>query len=347
LAAERIFDAPTGLVVDGRMPSLVRRGCELTIDEIAKLTFSKLLPAESATRCISNFAALDTALAFDIAFLDDEKYLAELAATRAGACFMASRFAASAPLGLAVLLNEEPYRAFVTVARTLFPGDPQPSSLFETKGRATGVHMHGSARVEAGVSIDPLAVIGPRAEVGAGTLLAAGAALGPDVCVGRQCTIGAGASIEHALIGDRVVIQPGARIGLEGFGYLPDSQGHRKIPQTRRVIIQDNVEVGANATVDRGSIRDTIIGEGTKIDNLVKIAQNVSIGRHCLIAAQVGIGENATVGDFVIIGGRVGIGGNVAIGDGAVLGWQSTVRSDVPSGGRVGYPSEQLRGGEG
>lgn len=325
------------------MPGLVRSGRELTIGELAELTRSKLLPAALAARRISNFAALDTALASDIAFLDDERSLAELIATRAGACLMAPRFARSAPPGLAVLLNEEPYRAFVTAARALFPGD-LPSSLFETRGRATGAHVHASARVEAGVSIDPLAMIGPRAEVGAGTLLAAGAALGPDVCVGRQCMIGAGATIENALIGDRVVVRPGARIGLEGFGYLPDLQSHRRIPQTRRVILQDDVEIGANATVDRGSTRDTVIGEGTKIDNLVQIAQNVSIGRHCLIAAQAGIGEGVKVGDFVMIGGRVGIGENVAIGDGAVLAWQSTVRSDVPGGGRFGH-AEQGGGG--
>ncbi len=337
------------------MPGPVRSGHELTIGEIAELTGSKLLPAELAVRRIANFAALDTAVHSEIAFLDDEKYLGELAATRAGACLMTPRFAASAPPGLAVLLNEEPYRAFVTVAKTLFPGDLRPSSLFETRERATGarsgvqtgVYVHGSARVEAGVFIDPLAVIGPRAEVGAGTLLAAGAALGADVCIGRQCTIGAGATIQHALIGDRVVIQPGARIGLESFGYLPDSQGYRKIPQIRRIIIQDDVEIGANAAVGRGSTRDTVIGEGTKIDNLVQIAQNVSIGRHCLIAAQAGIGDSVMVGDFVMIGGQVGISENVTIGDGAVLAPQSRVQSDVPRGGRFGRPPDQLRGGGG
>jgi UDP-3-O-[3-hydroxymyristoyl] glucosamine N-acyltransferase len=327
------------------MSGLMRSGYELTVGEIAGLTGSRIVPGAPVMRRIGNFAALDIAGISDIAFLDDERHLAELADTRAGACLMAPRFAASAPPGLAVLLNEEPYRAFVTAAKALFPGDLRPSSLFETRGRATGVHVHASARVEAGVAIDPLAVIGPRAEVGAGTLLAAGVALGPDVCVGRQCAIGAGATIQHALIGDRVVIQPGARIGFEGFGYLPDSGGHRRIPQTRRVIIQDDVEIGANAAVGRGSIRDTVIGEGTKIDNLVQIAQNVSIGRHCLIAAQAGIGESVTVGDFVMIGRQVGISENVAIGDGATLAWQSRVRSDVPSGGRFGDAPEESHGG--
>jgi len=327
------------------MPESLRGRCELTIAEIAKLTRSKLTANEHAGRRISNIARLDTAAASDIAFLDDEKYLGELAATHAGVCLMAPRFAASAPPGLVVLLAEEPYRAFVTVARSLFPGALRPSSLFGVIGRAAGAQVHASARVEAGVTIDPLAMIGPRAEVGAGTIIAAGAALGPGVCVGRQCAVGAGATILHTSIGDRVVIHPGARIGQDGFGYLPDPQGHRKIPQIRRVIVQDDVEIGANATIDRGSARDTIIGEGSKIDNLVQIAHDVRIGRHCLIAAQTGIAGGVTVGDFVIMGGHAGIADNVVIGDGAVLGAQSLATSDIPSGARFGTSSAKVRGG--
>lgn len=321
------------------MPGSGRGHCGLTIGEIADLTGSRLLSGGLATRRIGNIAALDIAGPADLAFLDDEKHQADLAASRAGACLMAARFAASAPRGVAVLLNEEPYRAFVAVARAFFRADLRASSAFEAKGRSTAACVHASARIEPGVAIDPLAVIGPRAQVGSGTLVAAGAVLGPDVCIGRSCTIGAGVTIEHALIGDHVVIQPGARIGQEGFGYLAEAQGHAKIPQTRRVIIQDEVEIGANATVDRGSIRDTVIGEGTKIDNLVQIAQNVSIGRRCLIAARVDIGENAAVGDLAMIGGQVSIAANVAIGDGAVLAWHALVRADVPSGAHFGHVS--------
>ena len=156
--------------------------------------------------------------------------------------------------------------------------------------------MHASARIEAGVTIDPLAVIGPRAEIGAGTLIAAGAVVGPDVCVGRHCAIGAGATILRALIGDRVVIRPGARIGQEGLGHVPGTRGNWNIPQVRRVIIQDDSEIGTNAAIDCGSTRDTIIGEGSKIDNLVQIAHNVIIGRHCLIGAQACLGGNVSVG---------------------------------------------------
>jgi UDP-3-O-[3-hydroxymyristoyl] glucosamine N-acyltransferase len=250
---------------------------------------------------------------------------------------------ASAPPGLAVLETPHPYPTFVAVARKLFPAALRPSSLFGTTGCAAAAQVHPTARLEAGVTVDPMAVIGPRAEIGAGTLIAAGAIIGPDVRIGRGCAIGAGVTILHALIGDRVIIHAGTRIGQDGFGYLPGPQGHQKIPQTRRVIIQDDVEIGANTAIDRGATRDTTIGEGTKIDNLVQIAHNVSIGRHCLIAAQVGIAGSSTVADFVMFGGQVGVADHIAIGPGAMIGAQAGVMSDVPAGGRWGgHPAEPL-----
>src|SRR5204863_3319156 len=145
-----------------------------------------------------------------------------------------------------------------------------------------GATVHPTARVENGVSIDPGAVVGAGAEIGAGTVIAANAVIGPGVRIGRNCAIGAGASIVYALIGDRVIIHPGCRIGQDGFGFLMGPKGHAKVPQVGRVIIQDDVEIGANTTIDRGAIRDTVIGEGTKIDNLVQIGHNVVIGRHCV-----------------------------------------------------------------
>jgi UDP-3-O-[3-hydroxymyristoyl] glucosamine N-acyltransferase len=164
------------------------------------------------------------------------------------------------------------------------------------------------------------------------------------VSIGRDCAIGAGVTIQHALIGDRVIIHPGARIGQDGFGYLPTPQGHQKIPQTRRVIIQDNVEIGANSTIDRGSSRDTIIGEGTKIDNLVQIGHNCTIGRHCIIISQTGISGSVKVGDYVMMGGQVGIADHYTIGDGAMLAARSGVITDVPAGARYnGWPAQPAR----
>ncbi len=316
----------------------------LTIEEIAALTRAKPRDGQPLGGRIADIAPLDTATPADISFLDSPKYLDQLAATNAGACLVAPRFEAAVPDRLVLLVTPEPYRAFVAVARALFPDALRPSSLFGVSGRSTSANVHPSARLEAGVAIDPLAVIGPGAEIGAGTLIGAGAVIGPGVCVGRECAIGAGTTIQHGLIGDRVIIHPGARIGQDGFGYLPSPKGHQKIPQTRRVIIQDDVEIGANTTIDRGSTRDTVIGEGSKIDNLVQIAHNVSIGRHCLIASQVGISGSVQIGDFVMLGGQVGIADHVSIGTGAALGAQAGLMSDIPPGARWGgYPAQPAR----
>jgi UDP-3-O-[3-hydroxymyristoyl] glucosamine N-acyltransferase len=326
------------------MPDFFPTSHELTIREIVALTRAVPRPGLPLDRRIGNIAPLDTARARDITFLDNAKYLDALTVTRAGACLLAPRFETAAPKRLAVLVTAEPYRAFIAVARALFPSALRPSSLFGASGRAPSAQVHASAHVEAGVTIDPLAVIGPNAEIGAGTLIAAGAVIGPGVAIGRDCAIGAAATVLHAMIGDRVIIHSGVRIGQDGFGYLPSPQGHRKIPQIRRVIIQDDVEIGANATIDRGSTRDTVIGEGTKIDNLVQIAHNVTIGRHCLIAAQTGISGSSQVGDFVMMGGQVGLADHVTIGDGAMLAAQSGFMSDVPPGGRfMGSPAQPMR----
>ena len=330
--------------MDGRKPGTLRVERGLTIEEIVALTRAKPRSGDPLDRRIANIAPLDTATASDVSFLDNSKYAEAIDTTHAGACFVPPKFVALAPQGIAVLVTEQPYRAFVAVARALFPDALVPTSLFGERGRSAEARVHPSARLEAGVIVDPLAVIGPHAEIGGGTVIAAGAVVGPDVCIGRNCAIGASASILRSLIGDRVIIHPGVRIGQDGFGYLPGPQGHQKIPQNRRVIIQDNVEIGANTAIDRGSNRDTFIGEGTKIDNLVQIAHNCLIGRHCLIAAQTGIAGSAKVGDYVVLGGQVGVADHLTIGDGAMLGSQSGVISDVPPKARwIGFPAQPQR----
>jgi UDP-3-O-[3-hydroxymyristoyl] glucosamine N-acyltransferase len=323
------------------MPDFVKPDCELSIAEIVELTRAKLRDGDPADRHIRNIAPLDAAGPDDISFLDNSKYADELATTRAGACLIAPRFAASAPRGLAVLETPQPYPAFVAVTRKLFPAMLRPSSLFGATGRAVGAQVHPTARLEAGVTIDPFAMVGPGAEIGAGTFIGPGAVVGPNVRIGRDCAIGASATIQHALIGDRVIIHPGVRVGQDGFGYLPSPQGHQKIPQTRRAIIQDDVEIGANTTIDRGATRDTVIGEGTKIDNLVQIGHNCSIGRCCFIVSQVGISGSVTIGDFAVLAGQVGVADHITIGAGAILGARAGVMSHVPAGARwAGFPAE-------
>jgi UDP-3-O-[3-hydroxymyristoyl] glucosamine N-acyltransferase len=320
-------------------PVFLRHAHGLTLTELAELAGAELPAKARAEHRIDNVAALDRAGPRDLCFFDNKNFAAAAAATHAGACLTKSALAHLLPERVAVLTVREPYRAFVVVARALFPHALRPSSLYAA-GKAPetypGAHVHPSARLESGVTVDPGAVIGPRAEIGAGTVIAATAVIGPDVRIGRDCAIGAGGSISNALIGDRVIVHPGCRIGQDGFGFVMGGQGHLKIPQVGRVIIQDDVEIGAGSTVDRGAIRDTVIGEGSKIDNLVQVGHNVSIGRHCVLVAQTGISGSSTLEDFVVLGARVGVNNNVTIGEGAQIAAISVVHGDVPAGARWG-----------
>ena len=194
-----------------------------------------------------------------------------------------------------------------------------------------------SAHLEDGVIVDPLAVIGPRVEIGAGTVIGAGAVIGADVKIGRDCNVGARTAIQFALIGNNVLIHPACSIGQDGYGFIFfGPEGHLKVPQTGRVLIQNHVEVGAGTCIDRGSLRDTVIGEGTKIDNQVQIGHNVTIGRHCLLAAQIGLAGSLTIGDNVALGAKVGINNHLKIGDGAQVTAMSGVKDDIPPNGRWG-----------
>jgi len=315
----------------------------MSVAEIAALTGAQVLSAATAERRIANVAPLDRAGPRDLAYIDHTRLADQLAATRAGVCLISERLEGRAPPHVALLRVEEPYQAFVAVASRLFPGAMRPSSMFAGTGVA-GATIHPEARLEAGVIVDPCAVVGPGAEIGAGSVIAANAVIGPSVRIGRDCSIGAGASLSHAIVGDRVIVHPGCRIGQDGFGFIMGPGGHRKVPQIGRVIIQDDVEIGANTTVDRGAFRDTVIGEGTKIDNLVQIAHNVSIGRHCVIVSQSGIAGSATIEDYVVLGARVGVIDHATIGEGAQLAATSSVHADVPAGARWGgTPAKPLK----
>jgi len=328
-------------MTEPQLPISLRR---VSAREIADLTGAAPQPDAALDRCITGIAALDQAGPGDLAFLDNPKYAQELSRTRAGICLVSPRFVTQAPPTTAALVTTEPYQAFVTTARALFPQALRPSSLFGAAGIAPGAFIHPAARVENGTIIDPGAVIGPDAEIGTGTVIAAGAVIGPQVRIGRDGAIGAGATLVHALVGDRVIIHPGCRIGQDGFGYVMGAGGHHKVPQIGRVIIQDDVEIGANTTIDRGASRDTVIGEGTKIDNLVQVGHNVVIGRHCVIVAQTGLSGSTTLGDFVVLGARVGTNNHVTIGEGAQIAAISIVNDDVPPGARWGgTPAKPVR----
>ena len=313
----------------------------ITIGEIVALTGAQPRTGTDLSRRITNVAPLEMAGSGDITYLESGKYLERLKTTRAGACLMTERYEAAAPAGLVVLISSDPHRDFTAVARKMYSDALRPASLYGSNGGvAQGAFVHPSAKLDAGVTVDPGAVVGPRAEIGEGTVIGAGTVIGPLVRIGSECSIGPNSTVTHATIGNRVIIHPGCRIGQDGFGYVPSAKGHVKVPQIGSVVIQDHVEIGAGTTIDRGGLRDTVIGEGTKIDNLVQIGHNVAIGRHCIIVGQTGISGSVTIEDFAMLGGAVGIAPHVTIGKGARLAARSGVMSDVPPGQTFGgYPA--------
>jgi UDP-3-O-[3-hydroxymyristoyl] glucosamine N-acyltransferase len=317
----------------------------LTVRQIADLTGAVPRDGARLDLVVTGIAALDRARPSDLVYMDNTKYRDRLATTRAGVCLTTDRFAEHAPPALTVLFTAQPFRDFVVVSSKLYPDALRPRPLFDTEGMAPGAIVHPAAEIEDGVTIDPGAVIGPRAAIGAGTVIGATAVIGPGVQIGRDCSVGPGASIMHALIGDNVTLHGGCRIGQDGFRYHPSAKGHVKVPQVGRVIIQDNVEIGANTAIDRGSMGDTVIGEGTKIDNLVQIGHNCMIGRHCILVSQCGISGSVTIGDYAVLGGKVGVADHFTIGEGAMIAAKSGVISDIPAGEKwMGYPA--MRGRE-
>ncbi len=313
-------------------PTFFKQPPPLTLADLAALTGAELVDPSCAGRTIAGTAALDRAGPMHLTFCENRKYAAQLAQTHAGACFVADRLVPDVPSHVAALRVAEPYRAFVTAMRKLYPDTLRPLSWCGHDGVAEGAVVHPSARLEDGVVVEPLAVIGADVEIGSGTVIGSGAVIGANVRIGRDCGIGAGASVLCALIGNGVVIHPGCRIGQDGFGYVMGARGHLKVPQAGRVIIQNGVEIGAGCTIDRGALADTVIGEGTKIDNLVQIGHNVTVGENCLLISQVGIAGSTKVGNRVTLAGQVGVAGHLDIGDDVVIGPQAGVPKDIPAG---------------
>lgn len=276
---------------------------QLTLAELIAQTGAETIAGADLSVLIERAAPLEDAEPGELACLADPRDLPLLKATRASACFVPRGYLLHVPAKCSALVTEEPERAFAKALAALYPRVLRPGSVFAATGTSPGASIHPEARLEPGVVIDPGAVIGPRAEIGSGSIIAANSVIGPDVRIGRNCCIGANVTITHALIGDRVILHPGVRIGQDGSAFAAGRTRHLKVPHIGRVILQDEVEIGANSTCDRGVAQDTIIGEGTKIGAQARIGPNVVIGRLCLVGAQAGLDDGSRLGDLVAVGG--------------------------------------------
>ncbi len=273
-----------------------------------------------------------------IALAAHTDYRDALQGTGAGAVIVSAALGADVPAGAIGIAVADPHGLFAELLDRLYPGNTR-STVMALLGPHQDLPL-----TEADVRLGPGVVLGPGVEIGRGTVIGPNTVIGAGVTIGRNCIIGSNCSIECAYLGNGVVLHAGARIGSEGFGWLDLGRSNRKIPQLGRVILQDRVEIGANSTVDRGALGDTVIGEGTKIDNLVQIAHNCRIGRNCLIAGMAGLAGSTIVEDSVMFAGGAGASGHLTIGRGSVLAARAVVTKDLPAGSHVaGFPAEDVQ----
>ena len=300
-------------------PRFFAKPAPKSLAAIIAVSGASLANPADAEFIIDDVAPLDSAGASHLSFLDNKKFKDKFRETKAAACFVHPDMAELAPPHTKLLVSKSPYKSYALAAQALYPNKPDA-------GISPLAHVHPSAE------IDPTSTIEPFVMIGAG------------VKIGAHCIIRSHATISHAIIGDHVHIYPGARIGQDGFGFAIDPSGYVKVPQLGRVIIEGYTEIGANATIDRGAMSDTVIGMGTWIDNLVQIGHNVQIGKGCVIVSQVGIAGSTTVGNYTLLGGQVGIAGHLKIGSMVKVAAKSGVTRDIPDGEEwMGYPAQSMK----
>jgi len=310
------------------------RAGPFSLADMADAADAEIAGAPPSMAQFTDVMALAEARADTISFIDNRRYVDAFRSSDAGAIIVAPDLVALAPAAAALLVTKDPYRAYAKVARMFYPAAPIAGRSGGQPGAAPSAQIGEAVTLMAGAVISEDCVIGDDCSIGEYSVL------GKGVHLGKGCRIGPNCTLICCTLGANVVLHAGVRIGQDGFGFAPGAPAHEKVPQLGAVIIEDDVELGANTCIDRGTGPDTIIGPGTKIDNLCHIAHNVKLGRGCLVAAQVGISGSARLGDFVMIGGQAGIAGHLVIGDGVKIAGKSGVTKDIPAGMTVaGFPA--------
>ncbi len=301
-------------------PNFFKKNGSFKMGFLAGISDGKVPNPKDNDIIIHDVAPLDRAGEGDITFLQNPKYLESLKTTKATACIISPKHLEKAPNNLAFIVSENPYYTYAKIAEKFYHKD----NLF--------------------FSISEFAYVDATADIGSLTVVQPNSFIGPNCIIGKNCVIHSNVTITNAIIGDNVIIHSGARIGQDGFGYAFHNGRHHKVQQLGRVIIENNVEIGANTTIDRGAGPDTIIGEGAKIDNLVQIGHNCKIGKHCVIVSQVGISGSTEIGDYTVIAGQAGIAGHLKIGSKVQVAAKAGVMRDIEDGGVVGgYPAVPIK----
>lgn len=309
----------------------------MTVKQLADI--GSCIVRGDAALLIKGVAPIESALEGDVTFLSNPKYSESLNISKAGACILAEKYISKAPEGMTLLVSDNPYASYAKIAANFYPDDAV------VPGVSPSAVVDESAKIGKNCEISANVVIGKNAEIGDGVYIAPSVYIGRGVKIGDNSFIGHASTITHAIIGKNAILHPGVKIGQDGFGFATENGLHIKVPQLGRVIIGDNVEIGAGSCIDRGAGPDTIIGNGTKIDNLVQIGHNVQIGRGCIIVSQVGIAGSTKLGDYVVLGGQVGVAGHLNIGSMVNVAAQSGVAQDVEPkqiiGGSPAVPIKQ------
>jgi len=300
------------------------------IDQLAEIARAHVAGANVGQRQFIDVYPLSDANRSHVSFLDNKLYKDAFTVSNAGVCIIHPDMEARAPKHMALLLTEDPYRAYARVASAFYPRTGDRNSV------SVNALIDEQAALGQNCHVAPGAVIEREAKIGVGCNIGANAVIGEGCTLGDYSVVGANASLTYCDIGERAIIHAGVRIGEDGFGFAMGPQGHLKVPQLGRVLIGNDVEIGANSTIDRGTGPDTTIGNGVKIDNLVQIAHNVEIGNNCIIVSQVGISGSTRIGDFAVLAGQVGVAGHLTIGPGARIAAQSGIMRNVDPGATVG-----------
>jgi len=315
----------------------------ITIKQVAEWAGAEIVRGDRELT-ISGVAPLDEGVPGTLVFIDNPKYLDQLEGTKATACLVSKKHLEKVPEGVVPLLAKEPYRSLAKVLAELYPDAMRPLPVTRETSVSPRAYVEESAKLGEGVVVEAGAVIGADVVIGAGSRIGPNAVIAANCQLGENCSIGANASLQHSVLGDRVIIHPNVSLGQDGFGFAMGPGGHIKVPQLGRVVLGNDVEIGAGSCIDRGANRDTTVGDGTKIDNQVQVGHNVNIGKHCVIVSQVGISGSSTLEDYVVLGGQAGVSGHVRIGMGAQVAGVSAVHDDLAPGGRYGgVPARPIR----